>query len=69
MTRIEVFFNMGGYAFFVWSAYLIALALMILILIYAYNQLRHKEAELKILQHSNVTPEDNIDLQTKKTTL
>lgn len=67
MTEIEQFFNMGGYAVFVWSAYCIALAMMLAVFSYACTQLKTKEAELSALQESIGKPMENIDTSDEKT--
>lgn len=66
MTEIEQFFNMGGYAVFVWSAYFIALAMMLTVFFYACTQLKRKQAELDALKESIMKPIGNIDRSDEK---
>jgi heme exporter protein D len=52
MERIAAFLDMGGYAAFVWPAYLICAALLIGLLVVSLRGLRAHEGALKSLQSS-----------------
>ena len=59
MTMIE-FFNMGGYAAFVWPAIGLSALVMAALYVQSYRALRSREAELAALQrekaHEAETP-------------
>jgi heme exporter protein D len=44
------FFDMGGYAWFVWPSYLVAAAVLIAMLALSLRSMRAREAELESLQ-------------------
>lgn len=44
------FFSMGGYGLFVWLAYAIGVGILVAMAVASVRSLRHREAELKILQ-------------------
>ena len=47
------FFEMGGYAAYVWPAFGIAAAVMIALLVLSLQRLRSREAELRRLEAAN----------------
>ena len=47
------FFEMGGYAAYVWPAFGIAAAVMIALLVLSLQHLRSREAELRRLEAAN----------------
>ncbi len=47
---MNAFFDMGGYALYVWPAYGLALIIMIGLIAVTLGNLRAREAELKTLQ-------------------
>jgi heme exporter protein D len=53
MDRIEAFLAMGGYAAYVWPAYLIAALVMIGQVVVTLNTLRKREAALAELERSS----------------
>lgn len=46
------FFEMGGYAGYVWPAYGVALIVMVGLLVASLRSVRAREAQLKVLQES-----------------
>jgi len=50
MDKISSYFAMGGYADYVWPAYVLAAAVIAGLLIVSWNGLKARERELKILQ-------------------
>ena len=50
MDKISSYFAMGGYAGYVWPAYVLAAAVIAGLLIVSWRGLKARERELKILQ-------------------
>lgn len=50
MDRVTEFFAMGGYAAFVWPAYLLATVVLVWLLVSSLRGLRRQEATLKALR-------------------
>ena len=49
MSEFSVFFDMGGYGFFIWSAYLVWLFLLILLIFNVILRKKFIEKKLKYL--------------------
>ena len=50
MDKISSYFAMGGYADYVWPAYVLAAVVIAGLLIVSWNGLKARERELKLLQ-------------------
>lgn len=50
---LNSYFDMGGYAAYVWPAYLVTAVVMAALLLSSWRGLRAREAELAALQHLN----------------
>ena len=47
------FFNMGGYAFYIWSSWIIGMAILIAITWHSLSHARSVRNELDALEHPN----------------
>lgn len=53
---MTAYFDMGGYAGFVWPAYAVAAAVMVGLLVASWRAMRTCEKQLKVLQESRPNP-------------
>lgn len=52
MTTLYEFMDMGGYGAFIWPAYTISAAVLILLVVFSLRRLRQIESDLKPLEQS-----------------